>query len=298
MRIFRSTAIALCILCNLLIPAHAVDHPSTASTQYLDVKGGRIAFDDTGGPGPLLIAVPGMGDLRGQYRYLRPLLKAAGYRVVTMDVRGLGESSAQWADYSAHAVGNDVLALMTHLGAQSAVVVGNSFAAGSALWAEHDAPGRIRGVILLAPIVRDQPQSAWIDAIVKAGFAGPWRVWFWTTYWNSLFPASKPADHEQYRAALSRNLHEPGRMAALEKMVWLSKSDTEAILGTRQVPTLIVMGTKDADFDNPRAEAQFLASQLNAELMIVEGAGHYPHIEMADAVAQRVIRFLQQSGVR
>src|ERR1700730_12145447 len=76
-------------------------------TQYLDSLSGRIAFDDTGGNGPLVIAVPGLGDVREEYRYLTPFLVAAGYRVVTVDVRGFGASSAKWSDYSAHAVGGD-----------------------------------------------------------------------------------------------------------------------------------------------------------------------------------------------
>ncbi len=52
------------------------------------------------------------------------------------------------------------------------------------------------------------------------------------------------------------------------------------------------MGTKDPDFPTPVEEAQNLASRLHAETMIVEGAGHYPHVEMADQVAPRIISFL------
>src|SRR5580698_4067705 len=77
----------------------------TGATRQLQIGEGVIAFDDTGGPGTLVIAAPGMGDLRGEYRYLTPYLTAAGYRVVTVDVRGHGESSAVWDDYSARAVG-------------------------------------------------------------------------------------------------------------------------------------------------------------------------------------------------
>ena len=102
-------------------------------TRFLAVDGGRIAYDDTGGNGPLILAIPGMGDLRSEYRLLRPALEGAGYRVVTMDVRGFGATSARWDDYSAHAVGRDALALIEHLGAPSAIILGSSFAAGSAL---------------------------------------------------------------------------------------------------------------------------------------------------------------------
>ena len=33
-------------------------------TKFLEVEGGRIAYDDTGGDGPVVLAIPGMGDLR------------------------------------------------------------------------------------------------------------------------------------------------------------------------------------------------------------------------------------------
>ena len=134
------------------------------------------------------------GRLRSEYRRLRPVLRKAGYRVVTMDVRGFGETSARWDDYFTHAVGRDALALIDHLGTGPAVILGNSFAAGAALWAAHDTPARVSGVVLLGPIVRDQKVSAMAKLALAIGFAGPWRVWFWTTYWDSLFPTHKPSD--------------------------------------------------------------------------------------------------------
>jgi pimeloyl-ACP methyl ester carboxylesterase len=265
---------------------------SALKTRFLKTGAGRIAYDDTGGNGPLVLAIPGMGDLRSEYRLLRPVLQAAGYRVLTLDVRGCGETSADWDDYSAHAVGHDALALLEYLNAGPAIILGNSFAAGSALWAAHDDPARVCGVVLLGPIVRDQKQS-WIARVaLKAGFGGPWRVWFWTTFWNSLFPSRKPADHSEARAALTRNLREPGRMGALRKMIDLSKADTERMLPASRVPALIVMGSRDPDFTDPAAEAHWLAAQLTAETLIIEGAGHYPHLEMTAETAPGLLAFL------
>jgi len=272
------------------VPTRALAAP--AQTRFLERDGGRIAYDDTGGNGPLILALPGMGDLRSEYRLLCPVLERAGYRVVTMDVRGFGETSARWNDYSAHAVGRDALAVISHLNAGAAVILGNSFAAGSALWAAHDAPERVSGAVLLGPIVRDQKQSAFARIALKIGFAGPWRVWFWTTFWDSLFPSAKPADHRQIKRALSTNLHEPGRMAALKAMINLSKADTAAIVPKTRVSTLIVMGTRDPDFPDPAAEAHRLAEQLGAESLIVDGAGHYPHTEMPDLVAPKLLSFI------
>lgn len=256
---------------------------------------GTVGFDDTGGSGPLVIAVPGMGDLRREYRYLTPYLTAAGYRVVTMDVRGHGATSPQWNDYSARAIGQDVLDLMTHLGQTKASIIGNSFSAGGALWAAHDAPERVSGAVLIGPVLRDPPKGIpwYLRAALAIGFAGPWRVRFWLTYWTSLFPTRKPADFAAYRKTLGENLREPGRMAALKSMFSLSKSDTEAMLTKTGLPVLVVMGTKDADFPDPPAEAEWAANRLGAKLLLVQKAGHYPHTEMPEQVGPAVVSFLQ-----
>lgn len=263
-----------------------------ASPRFLPVGEGRVAYDDTGGSGPLVLAIPGMGDLRSEYRALRPLLQQAGYRVVTMDIRGHGDTTARWNDYSAHAVGRDALALMDQLNAGPAVILGNSFAAGSALWAAHDAPAQVRAVVLLGPVVRDGTPSWFAKTAVAVGFAGPWRVAFWLAFWNSLFPSRKPADHAKAKAALAANLREPGRMEALRTMIGLSKADTAAIVARSRVPALVVMGTQDPDFPDPVAEARWLAGALGAESLMVERAGHYPHLEMPERVAPHLLDFL------
>ncbi|WP_409660821.1 alpha/beta fold hydrolase [Caldimonas sp.] len=272
-------------------PVAATDLPQPSS-RYLDVGAGRIAYDDTGGNGPLVLAIPGMGDLRSEYRALRPLLQQAGYRVVTMDIRGHGDTTTGWNNYGARAVGRDALALIDHLNAGPAVILGNSFAAGSALWAAHDAPARVRAVVLLGPVVRDGAPSWFAKMAVAVGFAGPWRVAFWLAFWDSLFPSRKPADHAKVKAALAANLREPGRMEALRTMIGLSKADTAAIVARSRVPALVVMGTQDPDFPDPAAEARWLAGALGAESLMVEGAGHYPHLEMPERVAPHLLDFL------
>lgn len=280
---------------SVAAPAAATTLPET-NTRFLAVGEGRIAYDDTGGSGRLLLAIPGMGDLRSEYRALRPLLLQAGYRIVTMDIRGHGATTAQWNDYSAHAVGRDALALIEHLNAGPAVILGNSFAAGSALWAAHDAPAQVRAVVLLGPVVRDGQPSWFARTAVALGFGGPWRVAFWLAFWNSLFPAQKPSDHAEAKAALAANLREPGRMDALRTMIGLSKADTAAIVARSRVPALVVMGTRDPDFPDPVAEARWLAEALGTEPLIVAGAGHYPHLEMPQRVAPTLLDFLARLG--
>ncbi|MFD0570830.1 alpha/beta fold hydrolase [Kitasatospora gansuensis] len=50
----------------------------TLTTQYLDVPGGRLAYDDTATETGLpVVLLPGMLDSRAVYRHLRPLLTTA-----------------------------------------------------------------------------------------------------------------------------------------------------------------------------------------------------------------------------
>lgn len=287
----RSTALTCCILAQIGLSTSVA---ATSETRFLERDAGRIAYDDSGGNGSLIVAIPGMGDVRQQYRFLRPRLVGAGYRVVTMDVRGHGESSANWPDYSARAVGSDALALIRQLGAGKAVILGNSFAAGAALWAAHEQPDVVQGIGMLGPILRDLPFDRLTQVMVSIGFAGPWCTWFWMTYWESLFPLTKLADHLAYRDRLAANLKEAGRMDALRTMVALSKSDTEALVGKVSVPVLVVMGSRDPDFNDPVAEAAWLAGKTKAQVALVHGAGHYAHVEVPDQVASEIERFLDR----
>ena len=77
------------------------------TTRFLDRSSGRISYDDSGGDGPLVIAAPGMGDSRKVYRHIVPALTTAGLRLVTMDLRGIGESAVNWDNYSDAAVASE-----------------------------------------------------------------------------------------------------------------------------------------------------------------------------------------------
>ena len=80
----------------------AMNHSHEVEIQFLDVTGGRLAYDVTGpDDAALVLCVAGMGDRRAAFRFLAQKLVAAGYRVACMDQRGHGQSSAPWASYGA-----------------------------------------------------------------------------------------------------------------------------------------------------------------------------------------------------
>ena len=58
------------------------------------------------------------------------------------------------------------------------------------------------------------------------------------------------------------------------------------------------MGTKDPDFRDPAAEARFVADATGGEVLLVEGAGHYPHAEMPDQVVPATVALLRRTAAR
>jgi pimeloyl-ACP methyl ester carboxylesterase len=59
--------------------------------------------------------------------------------------------------------------------------------------------------------------------------------------------------------------------------------------------SLIIMGTEDPDWADPRAEGEAIAAAMPAGLRTVAtvtGAGHYPHAQCPDQIAALVIPFL------
>ena len=290
------------------LPAAPAEHSAGASvsqampeTRFLERPEGRIAYTDRGS-GQLVIMVPGLGDLKEQYRLLAPRLVAAGYRVVAMDIRGHGASSVTWSDYTCGTQGSDVLALIAALDAGPAILIGNSMAGGSVAWAAAEAPNAVTALVLIDPFARNVPMPAWKALLFKVltatVFTGPWGPAAWAGYYTSLYPSSKPSDFDAYKTALIANLKEPGRMAALRATARTDRSDVEPRLASVHAPTLVVMGARDPDFDDPAGEAETIAKLLRGRTEMIEDAGHYPHAEMPEATAPVILDFLTAQAGR
>lgn len=262
------------------------------TTNYLDRPQGKIVYDDQG-QGPLVICIPSLGDVRAEYRFLVPQLVAAGYRVVCMDVRGHGESTPFWNDYSVAAIGDDILALIRALNSGPAILVGTSMAAGASVWTAVEAPDQVAGLVLIDPFVKGEVSSAG-KFFYQLLFNRLWGVAVWGMYYNSLYPSQKPADFVAYVAALKANLQENGRLEAAVHMVLASKIESEKRLPRVTAPALVVMGSKDPDFKNPEAEAKSVADSVRGTYQMIANAGHYPHAEMPQITGQHILTFLQK----
>jgi pimeloyl-ACP methyl ester carboxylesterase len=159
------------------------------------------------------------------------------------------------------------------------------------LWAAAEAPELVSGLVLIGPSVRgnfNQP-TKWLLRVL---FARPWGPAMWSWYFNKLFTTRKPADLDAYRTGLRRNLAEPGRMESLVQMMVSPQTAAEERLPRVSAQTLVLMGDKDPDF-KPEIEARFVASSLRAPYHMIEGAGHYPHVEMPEVTTPLILGFLQ-----
>jgi len=261
-------------------------------TQFIELKEGRIAYDITGTTGPLVICVPGMGDLRDEYRFLAQKLSKGGYRVVTMDIRGHGESSIHWSDFTVRGVGNDIIDLIKHMQNGPAVIIGTSMAAGAAVVAAAESPDLVRGLVLIGPFVRGEG-NPFVKLVFRAILSRPWGPANWIKYYSSLYPTHKPDDFAEYTAALRSNLEERGRLEALVKMMLAKKTASEQRLEKVQAPVMVIMGDKDPDFKKPEEEAKWVADKLHGELHMIEGAGHYPHAEFPKITTPMVVNFMK-----
>ena len=275
---------------------HPLQTQDSLPTRHLDVPGGRIAFDDTGhGTGTPVVLLPGMLDLRTAYRHLHPLLTAAGRRVITMDLRGLGDSSTGWDDYGPAAIATDVLALLDHLGIGRAVLVGSSYTGATAVRAAADAPDRVAGIVLVNSFFENFPPNALQRATVKVLGAALVRFpSIWGAAQKFYYPTARPADFDAYRARLVAALKRPGRREAVRGYVRGDSAPTGWGAGV-SCPALVVMGGKDPDFPDPAALAEHQAKILRARKVIIADGGHYPMSGYPQATADALLPFLTET---
>ncbi|MFE3162774.1 alpha/beta fold hydrolase [Streptomyces sp. NPDC059224] len=271
-------------------------------TEYLAVDGGTIAYE-VAGSGPLIVLAHGMGDSRAAYRAVIPRLVAAGHRVAAVDLRGCGESGADWPAWNRTAIAGDLLAVIRHLGGP-AVLVGHSISGGAATIAAAQEPALVSAVVELAPFTRKQSVRLG-DLRVKrfrkgmlrlagTGVFGSARLW--RSYLDVAYPGTRPADWTERLGRVDALLHEPGRMKALQGMGRTTPADAGAQLGNVRCPVLVVMGTLDPDWADPHAEGSAVVAALPSglgSLEMIEGAGHYPHDQFPDQVVTLMLSFLR-----
>ncbi|WP_265523519.1 alpha/beta fold hydrolase [Oerskovia flava] len=260
---------------------------------------GRLAYQVIGDPGaPLVVAVPGMGDLRSTYDRLATALADAGFRVATVDLRGHGDSDTTFRTHGDDTTGHDLLALVEHLGGGPAVLLGTSMGASAAAWAAAERPDLVRGLVLFSPFLREPVASplrrAALRAVYRLLFARPWGAAAWSAYYRSLHKGRTTDGLAAHAAAVRANLREPDRLRSLRHLALaLDHSVVTERLGEVHATALAVVGALDPDWPDPAAELAWIEDTLGARALLVPETGHYPYAQAPDAVVPAVLGFLR-----
>jgi len=192
-----------------------------------------------------------------------------------------------------------------HLGGP-AVIIGQSISGGAAAIAAATAPDVITGLIELAPFTRTQSMD--LGGLLRTkGFRAGYTQMAWIMVLGSL-PAWKkyldvampvrPADWNGELARIGAKMSEPGRMKALQAMCKSNPGDAGAQLGHVTCPVLVIEGSADPDWADPRAEGERIIADLPpglGELVVLDGVGHYPHAQAPDEVLALALPFLAKT---
>jgi pimeloyl-ACP methyl ester carboxylesterase len=224
----------------------------------------HIQYEDHGSGFPVLALAPGA--MRSASSYWDqapwdPVKELAGsYRVITMDQRNAGSSTApvtgreSWATYTA-----DQLAVLDHLGIDRFHVVGMCIGGPFILGLLNAAPHRVAGAVILQSIGLDDNRDL---------FRGMFDSWMADL--APKHPEAGPAAWAAYRSALYEG----------DDVLF---SVPESFLPTITAPVLVLQGN---DEPHPRSASRLLASSVPGAQLVEQwkDAQHLP--AAAAAIAQ------------
>jgi pimeloyl-ACP methyl ester carboxylesterase len=260
---------------------------SISEVKFVPVLDGQLAYE-VAGNGPVVLCLPSLGDTRREYERLAPELAESGYRVITTDLRGMGQSRGNFKSHSLRDLVNDIQAILDAEQVKEAFLLGCSVSGASAGLFAIEHPERVAGLVLFSPILRTgSPLMGFVlGSLLRTPGLG--RV-FWSNYFKSLYPA-RPLEQD-YLDHIQVALKQPGAMKSVVDMCLTPRIDNQ--IAQIRVPTLVYLGTRDPDFKDVRQEAERLKGKLpQAQVVVLEGAGHYPQREFSDRVVPEVVQWL------
>jgi 3-oxoadipate enol-lactonase len=235
------------------------------------------------GDAPPLILLEGMGgDIPGWRRNIPVLARAL--RLIAYDFRGNGNSDEPPGLVTMATFVEDTVALLDALGIERAHVYGQSFGGMVAQEMALTTPERLRTLIL--GCTHAGPRHAVRSKSSKVPKGQPWRAMY-----APGFPDRHP-EHvaEDLRIGAAQPSHPEGGRRQWEAMQGF---DSYERLPSIRVPTLILHGSEDQAISPENARV--LAERIpDAELVLLEGAGHLYHSEQAEAADAAVLDFVRR----
>jgi pimeloyl-ACP methyl ester carboxylesterase len=289
----------------------AIDLPGVARNEIF-LHGHRIVYR-VAGSGPALVLVHGLFDNSLTWRKVIPAL-ARSHTVIAPDLFGHGESDAPVdADYSLGGHAGTLRDLLEVLGHHRVTLVGHSLGAGIAMSFAYRYPGRVHRLALISSGGFGREVHPVLRALSLPG-AGPalrlltarptLDLLAWLARLARTAGARRPARSARRLRVTLASLGDRGRRVAMIRTLrsvigfrGQCVSALNRLYALRRFPTLVVWGTGDRVIPAHHASAA-LAFNPGAELVLLDGVGHVPHLSRGEFVADRLSSFINEAPAR
>ena len=266
------------------------------------VKVGNIEIVcDIDGPGdaPVILLSHCFGTHRGLWAAQVPALIEAGYRVLSYDARGHGESDAPDGSYSFELMANDIVGLMDALEIHRVHFCGISM---SGMIGQH--VGLLHGHRLHSLTLSnttsafdDGQRQVWTDRLTRIAAEGvaPLHDVMMARWFTPESLERRPPGVDLMHAS---TLDYPKHLFVTICELVRDIATTER-LHEITVPTLIIAGALDAA-TTPTMSEEICARIQNSEMVVIEGAGHISPVERPQAFNTALLEFLsrQKAGIK
>jgi 3-oxoadipate enol-lactonase len=235
----------------------------------------RLHWEDTGGAGPPVLLIMGLGmNATGWWRTI-PVLVEAGFRVLAFDNRGVGRSERVPGPYTVAEMADDAASVLDEAGIEAAHVYGISLGGMIAQELALRHPARVRALVLGATTAGGAnlvPASEDVNAFVRLRAQMTAEHAVWASVPINYAAGTRRHGGERIAEDIAQRLRfpvEPEYYAAQLAAAHGHDARVEAI----RAPTLVVHG--DEDVLIPAANGERLAELIpGAELSMWRGAAH------------------------
>lgn len=265
--------------------------PDRADVRFVELKGLRLRVSVRGG-GPPVLLITGLGaalDLAAPFE--RELCRH-GFQVISFDAPGMGRSTPYRSPRRMPGFARTIEQLMTALGHESVDVVGVSLGGAVAQQLAHQAPGRVRRLVLAAtaPGLGGVPG----DPRVLAHLATPRRYYdplYVERIAGLIYGGEARRNPQLLPDSLRRFVDGPSLLGYFGQLYAITGWTSLPWLRRIRQRTLVLAG--DDDPIVPLINGRIMASLMpQARLQIVPGGGHLFLLERARETAAVVAGFL------
>jgi pimeloyl-ACP methyl ester carboxylesterase len=252
---------------------------------HLTVPGAHLFYTDHGGSGPPIVLVHAAAGTSACWVHQVPAFSAAGYRVVTWDLRNFGQSSADPGHETEGTIAGDLLALAQHLALPPFFLVGTAYGGFGALEFAADHPELLRCLVLSTSFggLTDPEYTALRAVYVPADLASRPTV---EKELGATYRAADPEGVKRFLAMEHDSYRGDGARQPLGRPMTLDR------VATITVPTLVISADEDVYAPPPVMGA--IADHIpNAGFEIVAGAGHSAYWEQPEAWNALILDFIR-----